>query len=71
VSLQNIEAYFAAGAALVGVGNNILDQHALATGDDASVIAQARRFLTIPALPPAPGHGAPGRTEHVRSGGSR
>jgi 2-dehydro-3-deoxyphosphogluconate aldolase/(4S)-4-hydroxy-2-oxoglutarate aldolase len=69
VSLQNIEAYFAAGASLVGVGNNILDQQALATGDEAAAIAHARRFLTIPALPPAPGHAAAGRAEHARTGG--
>ena len=58
VSLQNIEAYFAAGAALVGVGTNLLDQRALAADDGANVIAHARRFLTIPALPPAPVHAA-------------
>ncbi len=45
VSLQNLDAWFAAGAALVGVGNNIVDQHALAAGDRARVIAHARRFL--------------------------
>jgi 2-dehydro-3-deoxyphosphogluconate aldolase/(4S)-4-hydroxy-2-oxoglutarate aldolase len=45
ISLQNLEAYFAAGAALVGVGNNILDQKALAAGDRARVVAHARRFL--------------------------
>ena len=45
VSLQNLDAYFAAGAALVGVGNNIVDQRALAAGDRAQVIAHARRFL--------------------------
>jgi 2-dehydro-3-deoxyphosphogluconate aldolase/(4S)-4-hydroxy-2-oxoglutarate aldolase len=45
VSLQNMAAYFAAGAALVGVGNNIVDQGALAAGDRASVVAHARRFL--------------------------
>jgi 2-dehydro-3-deoxyphosphogluconate aldolase/(4S)-4-hydroxy-2-oxoglutarate aldolase len=45
VSLQNMAAYFAAGAALVGVGNNIVDQRALAAGDRASVVAHARRFL--------------------------
>jgi len=45
VSLNNIEEYFAAGAALVGVGNNIIDQKALAAGDQAAVIAHARRFL--------------------------
>jgi len=67
ISLQNIEAYFAAGAALVGVGNNILDQHALAAGDAASVIAHARRFLSIPALPPAPLRGPAGSVEHAQS----
>ena len=45
VSLQNLDAYFAAGAALVGVGNNIIDQPALLAGDDARAIAHARRFL--------------------------
>jgi 2-dehydro-3-deoxyphosphogluconate aldolase/(4S)-4-hydroxy-2-oxoglutarate aldolase len=45
IGLQNLEAYFAAGASLVGVGNNILDQQALAAGDRARVIAHARRFL--------------------------
>jgi 2-keto-3-deoxy-6-phosphogluconate aldolase len=40
-----MDAYFAAGAALVGVGNNIVDQRALAAGDRARVIAHARRFL--------------------------
>jgi 2-dehydro-3-deoxyphosphogluconate aldolase/(4S)-4-hydroxy-2-oxoglutarate aldolase len=48
VSLQNLEAYFAAGAALVGVGNNILDQRALAAGDEVGAIAHARRFLEVP-----------------------
>jgi 2-dehydro-3-deoxyphosphogluconate aldolase/(4S)-4-hydroxy-2-oxoglutarate aldolase len=45
VGLDNIKGYFAAGAALVGVGNNILDQKALAAGDIAQVVASARRFL--------------------------
>ena len=45
VSLQNLDAWFAAGAAIVGVGNNIVDQRALAAGDTARVIAHARRFL--------------------------
>jgi len=34
VSRHNMEAYFAAGAALVGVGNDILDRKALEAGDD-------------------------------------
>ena len=45
VSLQNMQAYFEAGARVVGVGNNIVDQKALAAGDRAAVVAHARRFL--------------------------
>jgi 2-dehydro-3-deoxyphosphogluconate aldolase / (4S)-4-hydroxy-2-oxoglutarate aldolase len=45
VSLKNLNEYFAAGAALVGVGNSIIDQKALAAGDRAAVVAHARRFL--------------------------
>ena len=45
VSQQNMEAYFAAGAALVGVGNNIVDQQALQAGDDARATEHARGFL--------------------------
>jgi 2-dehydro-3-deoxyphosphogluconate aldolase/(4S)-4-hydroxy-2-oxoglutarate aldolase len=45
VSARSLDAYFAAGAALVGVGNDIIDQPALAAGDDARAIAHARRFL--------------------------
>jgi 2-dehydro-3-deoxyphosphogluconate aldolase/(4S)-4-hydroxy-2-oxoglutarate aldolase len=45
VSLQNMAAYFAAGAALVGVGNELIDLPALEAGDLARVVAHARRFL--------------------------
>lgn len=45
VSLDNMRAYLDAGAALVGVGNNILDMDALAAGDTVRVAAAARRFL--------------------------
>lgn len=45
VRLDTMDAYFAAGAALVGVGNDLLDQTALAAGDIGRVIALARRFL--------------------------
>jgi 2-dehydro-3-deoxyphosphogluconate aldolase/(4S)-4-hydroxy-2-oxoglutarate aldolase len=45
VTFDNVRSYFAAGATLVGVGNNILDQAALAAGDIAQVVASARRFL--------------------------
>ena len=45
ISLKNLKAYFEAGAAIVGVGNNIVDQEALAAGDRSRVIAHAKRFL--------------------------
>lgn len=45
VSSNNLLDYIKAGAAMVGVGNNIIDQKALAAGDRARVIAHARGFL--------------------------
>jgi 2-dehydro-3-deoxyphosphogluconate aldolase/(4S)-4-hydroxy-2-oxoglutarate aldolase len=45
VGLDSMKSYFAAGAALVGVGNNIIDAKALAAGDFERVAAHARRFL--------------------------
>jgi 2-dehydro-3-deoxyphosphogluconate aldolase / (4S)-4-hydroxy-2-oxoglutarate aldolase len=45
VSLDNLNDYFDAGAALVGVGNSIIDQKALAAGKRSAVVAHARRFL--------------------------
>jgi 2-dehydro-3-deoxyphosphogluconate aldolase/(4S)-4-hydroxy-2-oxoglutarate aldolase len=45
VSLENFKAYFDAGAVVVGVGNNIVDQKALAAGDRARGVAHAMRFL--------------------------
>lgn len=45
VSAESLPSWFAAGAALVGVGNDIIEQQALAAGDTARVIARARRFL--------------------------
>ncbi|HEU4352356.1 MAG TPA: bifunctional 4-hydroxy-2-oxoglutarate aldolase/2-dehydro-3-deoxy-phosphogluconate aldolase [Burkholderiales bacterium] len=45
VSLDNMGKYFDAGAVFVGVGNNIVDQEALAAGDRARVLAHAMRFL--------------------------
>jgi len=47
VSAGNLADYFAAGARLVGVGNNIVDRDALRTGDRARFAAHARRFLDI------------------------
>ena len=45
VSLGNYKEYLAAGAVFVGVGNDIVDQKALAAGDRAAVVAHARKFL--------------------------
>ncbi len=47
VSTSNILDYFKAGAAVVGVGNNIIDQKALAAGDRTQVIRHARQFLAL------------------------
>jgi len=52
VSSSNMLDYFKAGAAVVGVGNNVIDQKALAAGDRGGVIAQARGFLDIAATAP-------------------
>ena len=43
--------YFKAGAALVGVGNNVIDQKALAAGNRSAVIAHARQFIDLAAAP--------------------
>lgn len=45
VSAENAGTYLAAGATLVGIGNNILDRAALARGERAAVIEQARGLL--------------------------
>jgi 2-dehydro-3-deoxyphosphogluconate aldolase / (4S)-4-hydroxy-2-oxoglutarate aldolase len=47
VSAQNMLDYFKAGACAVGVGNNIIDQKALAAGDRAQVVRHARSFLDL------------------------
>ena len=49
VALSNMGDYFKAGAAFVGVGNNVIDQSALAAGDDAAVVRHARAFLELAA----------------------
>jgi len=53
VSSANMLDYFNAGAAVVGIGNNVIDQKALAAGDRSGVIAHARGFLAIAARAPA------------------
>jgi len=52
VSSSNMLDYFKAGAAVVGVGNNVIDRKALAAGDRSGVIAHARGFLKIAATVP-------------------
>jgi 2-dehydro-3-deoxyphosphogluconate aldolase/(4S)-4-hydroxy-2-oxoglutarate aldolase len=52
VSIDNMLDYFKAGAAVVGVGNNVIDQRALAAGDRGQVIRHARRFLELAAAQP-------------------
>lgn len=47
VSQANMLEYFKAGARLVGVGSNVIDQKALDAGDRAQVIRHARAFLEI------------------------
>lgn len=55
VSSANMVAYFEAGASLVGIGNNVIDQVALKAGDRAHVVRHARAFLDLAASvsPPA------------------
>jgi 2-dehydro-3-deoxyphosphogluconate aldolase/(4S)-4-hydroxy-2-oxoglutarate aldolase len=47
VSATNMRDYFAAGAAIVGIGNNIIDHKELAAGDGAQVERHARQFLEL------------------------
>jgi len=50
VSAVNLPEYFKAGAAVVGIGNNVIDQNALASGDRPRVIKHARSFLELAKL---------------------
>lgn len=52
VSTANMLDYFKSGAALVGVGNNVIDQKALAAGDRGRVIEHALGFLELAAQAP-------------------
>jgi 2-dehydro-3-deoxyphosphogluconate aldolase/(4S)-4-hydroxy-2-oxoglutarate aldolase len=49
VSAANMADYFKAGAALVGIGNNVIDQQALAAGERGTVVSHARGFLDVAA----------------------
>ena len=53
VSSSNMLDFFRAGAAVVGVGNNVIDLKALAAGDRGAVIAHARGFLDLAATAPS------------------
>ena len=53
VSSSNMLDFFKAGAAVVGVGNNVIDQKALAAGDRGAVIAHARGFVDLAATAPS------------------
>ncbi|HEY7760041.1 MAG TPA: bifunctional 4-hydroxy-2-oxoglutarate aldolase/2-dehydro-3-deoxy-phosphogluconate aldolase [Burkholderiales bacterium] len=44
---SNLLDWFKAGARVVGVGNNVIDQKALAAGDRAQVVRHARAFLEL------------------------
>jgi 2-dehydro-3-deoxyphosphogluconate aldolase/(4S)-4-hydroxy-2-oxoglutarate aldolase len=45
VNLDNMNAYFEAGARLVGVGNSIIDREAMRDEDHARARASAARYL--------------------------
>jgi 2-dehydro-3-deoxyphosphogluconate aldolase / (4S)-4-hydroxy-2-oxoglutarate aldolase len=45
ISLDNMLEYFQAGAALVGIGNNVIDRKALEAGEFERVVSHARRFI--------------------------
>jgi 2-dehydro-3-deoxyphosphogluconate aldolase/(4S)-4-hydroxy-2-oxoglutarate aldolase len=47
VSVDNMLDYFKAGAAVIGVGNNVIDQRALAAGDHTQVVRHAQRLLDL------------------------
>jgi 2-dehydro-3-deoxyphosphogluconate aldolase/(4S)-4-hydroxy-2-oxoglutarate aldolase len=49
VSSANMLDYFKAGAQVVGVGNNVIDQKALAAGERERVVAHARTYLDLAA----------------------
>jgi 2-dehydro-3-deoxyphosphogluconate aldolase/(4S)-4-hydroxy-2-oxoglutarate aldolase len=49
VDAENMAAYFRAGAAVVGVGNSIIDSEALSSNDGPRVVAHAKRYLQLAA----------------------
>ena len=51
IDAGNMAAYFKAGAAVVGVGNSIIDQEALSRNDGAGMATHAKRYLDLAAAP--------------------
>lgn len=49
VDAENMAAYFRAGAAVVGVGNSIIDSEALSSNDGPRMVAHAKRYLQLAA----------------------
>jgi 2-dehydro-3-deoxyphosphogluconate aldolase/(4S)-4-hydroxy-2-oxoglutarate aldolase len=49
VDAENMAAYFRAGAAVVGVGNSIIDSEALSSNDGQRMVAHAKRYLQLAA----------------------
>jgi 2-dehydro-3-deoxyphosphogluconate aldolase / (4S)-4-hydroxy-2-oxoglutarate aldolase len=49
VDAANMAAYFKAGAAVVGVGNSIIDYQALSANDGPRMVAHAKRYLELAA----------------------
>jgi 2-dehydro-3-deoxyphosphogluconate aldolase/(4S)-4-hydroxy-2-oxoglutarate aldolase len=49
VNAENMAAYFRAGAAVVGVGNSIIDYEALSAKDGPRMVAHAKRYLELAA----------------------
>ncbi len=49
VDAGNMAAYFRAGAAVVGVGNSIIDSEALSSKDGPRMVAHAKRYLELAA----------------------
>lgn len=49
VDAENMAAYFKAGAAVVGVGNSIIDSEALSSNDGPRMVAHAKRYLELAA----------------------
>lgn len=52
INMDNMAAFFKAGAAVIGVGNSIIDREALCANDGARMVAHAKRYLDMAATAP-------------------